>query len=258
MRREEITKQMRWSLAEELRRENLAAAEQGAEPVCFRETFYTRFGKRLLDIAVALPALLICLPVNLLLLALTYLDVGSPVFFRQLRSGKDGKPFAILKFRNMTNETDEHGELLPPAKRITRFGYFVRRTSLDELLNFWSVLKGDMSIIGPRPLVCEYEERYSARHRMRLCVRPGLECPPRGDSPIRSWQEQFENDVWYVEHVSLLTDIAMLFRLVLFAVNPQQVKHRAGVQRAAFMGYDETGKALDFYDIPVERFEAYD
>lgn len=259
MKREEITKEMRWRMAEELRLGNLPAANERGEAVSCRETFYTRYGKRFLDIGVSLTALVLAFPVNLVILILTYFDVGSPVFFSQERVGKDGRTFRIYKFRNMTDERDEKGELLPPGERITKLGYFMRKTSLDELLNFWSILKGDMSLIGPRPLVTEYYERYSDRHRMRLRVRPGLECPPgERDGSVRSWQEQFENDVWYVEHVSLKTDLKMVGNLIYFMLNPGQVRSRASVSRVAFMGYNEEGMAVDFGDIPVERFEKYD
>ena len=187
-------------------------------------------------------ALVVTLPFNLIIGIITMFDVGFPIFFKQTRTGKDGKEFTIIKFRNMRNTCDERGELLPPEQRVTTFGKFVRKTSLDELLNFWSVFKGDMSIIGPRPLVPEYTHRYNDRHRMRLTVRPGLECPPRTiGHHVWTWQEQFENDIWYVENVSFKTDCVMIINLIKYTLNKKDATARAIVQRNSFIGYDDQG-----------------
>ena len=189
--------------------ENLAYVNEHSQKVKPRKTLYTLVFKRLLDICISFVALLVSLPINLFIAVCTFFDVGIPIMFKQERVGKDGKPFTIIKFRNMTNAVNENGELLPPDQRVTKFGKFVRKSSLDELLNFWSIFKGDMSLIGPRPLVCNYLGRYSDRHKMRHAVRPGLECPFVKEVPQtgRKWQDQFENDIWYVEHVSFLTDV---------------------------------------------------
>ena len=150
----------------------------------------------------------------------------------------------------MKNTLDERGELLPPSKRVTKFGKFVRKTSLDELLNFWSILKGDMSLIGPRPLVPEYKHRFNKRHYQRLSVRPGLECPPRKKlDHIWTWQEQFENDIWYVEHVSFLTDCKMAINLVRFTFDRKSAKARANVKRGTFCGYDYDGNAITYENL---------
>ena len=207
MRATDLTKAQRWALADRLAAERLPRINAHSEPVRPSETIYARYVKRLVDILLSGIALIVTLPLNLIIGIVTVFDVGFPIFFKQERIGRDGKPFTIIKFRNMRNTCDERGELLPPDQRVTTFGRFVRKTSLDELLNFWSIFKGDMSIIGPRPLVPEYTHRYSDRHRMRLAVRPGLECPPRMiGHHVWTWQEQFENDVWYVENVSFKTD----------------------------------------------------
>ena len=257
MNRADYTKEECWAVADELAKERLSAVNASTKEVIPTKSFYTEHGKRLLDIGISAIALIITAPINLGLLVGTYLDVGSPVLFKQQRVGKDGQPFTVVKFRNMTNEVDASGELLPAAQRVTRFGNFVRRTSLDELLNFWSVFKGDMSIIGPRPLLPEYTDRYSNRHRMRLSVRPGLECPPRTmETERHTWQDQFENDVWYVEHVSLKTDIRMCINLVRFAINPNASKARGAAKKTAFMGYDENGVAIDLDSIPDEYAKA--
>lgn len=190
----------------------------------------------------------------------TYLDVGLPIFFRQERVGKNGRIFSIIKFRNMRDTVDERGELLPPMYRVTRFGHLIRKTSLDELLNFWNILKGDMSFIGPRPLVPEYTERYNVRHKQRLSVRPGLECPPRElTDHVWTWQEQFENDIWYVEHISFLTDCRQIIRLLQFAFNKKCADARASVSiRGTFMGYSTDGKAINMEDVPQEYVDVYD
>lgn len=251
-----LTKAQRWAIADRLAEERLPVINENLEDVHPKDTFYTRYVKRAIDVVVAGTALLVSLPVNAVIAAVTYFDVGSPVFFEQTRIGKDAKPFTIIKFRNMTNERDEKGELLPPAQRVTEWGKFVRKTSLDELLNFWSVFKGDMSIIGPRPLVPEYVHRYNKRHRMRLAVRPGLECPPRKlDGRVWTWQEQFDNDVWYVEHVSLGTDIMMFWNLMKFALDRRSAAARSTAKRGIFMGYDLEGHAINLEKVDDEYVE---
>lgn len=246
MKWEDLTKAMRWEVADRLAEERLPAVNARCEPVSPSTTLYARYGKRVVDVVVSGVALVVTSPFNLVFGIVTFFDVGRPVFFKQERVGKDGVPFSLVKFRNMRNTRDERGELLPPAERVTKFGRFMRKTSCDELLNFWSVFKGDMSLIGPRPLVPEYTHRYSDRHRMRLAVRPGLECPPRSMShAVRTWQDQFENDVWYVEHVSFRTDCRMMWNLVRFALDSQNANARASAGRGTFMGYDESGAAMN-------------
>ncbi len=200
---------------------------------------YSRVIKRFFDIAIASVALTVMFPFNLVFGICTFFDVGSPIFFKQTRSGKDGKPFTLVKFRNMNEKKDEDGKLLPPSQRVTKFGKFMRKYSLDELLNFWSVLKGDMSIIGPRPLPVTFTERMSERHKQRGKVRPGLECPRilKGDPDICQYQNQFENDIWYVEHVSFITDIRMLILLVKLTLNTKKRSQNAE-GRGYFAGYD--------------------
>ena len=163
--------------AEYLREHYLAATNLMSATVRPKNTLYTRFGKRFLDILVSLPACIVLLPLNAIFAVCTYFDVGRPIFFKQTRMGMNGKTFTLTKFRNMNEKRDENGKLLPPSQRVTKFGKFMRKLSLDELLNFWSVLKGDMSIIGPRPQPIFLHERMSDRHKMRTAVRPGLECP---------------------------------------------------------------------------------
>lgn len=257
--RHSLTLDQRWSLADYLAAKNLPEVNRKSKKVKLRDGIYVRYTKRSLDIAISSVCVVLTLPVNAAIGAITFFDVGRPIFFIQSRTGKDGVPFEIAKFRNMKNTKDERGELLPAAQRVTRFGKFVRKTSLDELLNFWYVLKGDMSIIGPRPLVNEYLTRYSDRHKARLAVRPGLECPPRSmEHPVRTWNDQFENDVWYVENVSFWTDIKMCIRLVQFALDRKNSEARSAVSgKGIFMGYDKEGNAINLDQIPQEDIDSW-
>lgn len=249
----------RWSLADYLAQKNLPMVNNNSPAVIPRTGIYVRHIKRLFDIIISFICLILTLPINLIIGIVTYLDVGRPIFFRQQRIGREGISFEIIKFRNMRNTRDERGELLPAAQRVTNFGKFIRKTSLDELLNFWSVFKGDMSIIGPRPLVSEYLTRYSNRHKRRMEVRPGLECPPRRfDTPVRSWEEQFENDVWYVENVSFKTDVMMIIRLLQYIFDKKNANARASVSdKGIFMGYNEDGKAINFDEVSQEDIDLW-
>ena len=248
-------------LARYIAEANLANANEVAAPVKVKNTFYTKYGKRILDIIISGIALLLMFPLNIIIGIVTYFDVGRPIFFHQKRIGINGKEFKIVKFRNMTNAKDENGNLLLPKDRVTKWGKFVRKTSLDELLNFWSIFKGDMSIIGPRPLVSNYVVRYSKRHAMRHMVRPGLECPHISKIPKtgNKWNDQFENDIWYVENISFLTDLKMLCGLVKLVFETKEITSRGEAKRGAFMGYDENGIAINHTEIPqgyIERMYA--
>lgn len=255
-KKKKLTKAQRWAIADSLAEDRLPQINAQLDDVVPSETCYARYGKRVVDVAVSSVAFTICLPINVVLGILTFLDVGRPLFFKQHRVGKDEKLFTIIKFRNMRNTVDERGELLPPDQRVTKLGKFVRKTSLDELLNFWSILKGDMSLIGPRPLPPEYVGRYNKRHRARLKVRPGLECPPRNlKDHVWTWQEQFDNDVWYVENVSLRTDCMMAINLVKFAFDKESANARAVAKRGTFMGYGLDGRAINVDDVPQEYID---
>lgn len=228
---------------------NLDRVNRTSAPVVMKKGTYVSYIKRLLDFIIALAAFIIVSPVNIVLAVCTYFDVGSPIIFKQTRIGKNGKPFEIIKFRNMTNETDKDGKLLPASERVTKFGKFLRKYSLDELMNFWSVIKGDMSLIGPRPLPLFFNERYSERHKMRNVVRPGLECPRvLKNSEISKYHAQFENDIWYVENMGFLTDCYLVLQLVKMVFN---VKYRSmGASSGSyFVGYDENGYATSMLKI---------
>ena len=252
----ELTKAMRWQIAEWLAEDRLPEINAKLEAVHPEQNIYSKYIKRLIDIVVSAIVLVITSPINLVIAIITFIDLGRPIFFTQVRTGKDEKTFKIIKFRNMTNETDEHGELLPANQRVTKWGKIVRKTSLDELLNFWSILKGDMSLIGPRPLPPEYVVRYHARHKMRLSVKPGLECPPHERiDHVWKWQEQFDNDVWYVENISFKTDCLMLIRLVQFTFDKKNAKTRANAKKGIFSGYDWQGNTINIEEVPYEYIE---
>lgn len=177
--------------------------------------FYIRFVKRPADFCVALFLLVILSPVLILLSILIRIRLGSPVFFHQDRPGLNGSCFELLKFRTMRNNTDEHGQLLPDQQRLGSFGQRLRATSLDELPEFWNVLRGDMSLVGPRPLLVEYLSLYSAEQARRHEVRPGITgwAQVHGRNSI-SWQQKFELDVWYVDNLSFTTDVKILVHTI--------------------------------------------
>lgn len=231
-----------------LRAQNYDYTNSISKEVRPQNTFYTRVGKRLLDILISLPIFLVLLPFNVIFGICTFFDVGRPIFYKQTRVGRDGRHFTMVKFRNMNEKKDADGKLLPPAQRVTKFGKFMRKLSLDELLNFWSVLKGDMSIIGPRPVPVFIYERMSKRHQQRAAVRPGLECPrviTVEDGETYRYQRTYENDVWYVENVSFLMDVKMVFRLVKMVFSFKKRGDQAqGRGVTYFVGYDEKGRAM--------------
>ena len=171
--------------------------------------------KRLFDVSASLAALLLLSPVLLLLVLLVRVKIGSPIFFSQTRPGLHGKAFTVIKFRTMTKARGADGVLLPDAERLTRFGRFLRAASLDELPELWNVLKGDMSLVGPRPLLMEYLPLYSPEQARRHDVRPGITgwAQVNGRNAI-SWDEKFKLDVWYVDHQSFWLDMKILFLTV--------------------------------------------
>ena len=199
-----------------------------------KRTFYTVVVKRLLDILLSGLAIVILSPLLLLLSALELIFHGRPVLFVQERPGLHGRIFKIYKFRSMTNETDENGELLPEEKRATKFGKLIRRLSLDELPELFCIFTGKMSIIGPRPLLTRYLPLYTERHRMRHEVRPGLACVSLKPMKTWSWNDQFENDIWYVENCCFVADVKMIFAVAREAVAGAQ--YRVTGDRQEFNG----------------------
>ena len=190
---------------------------------------YAKYIKRLLDIVLSLIAIIVLSPVYLIVAIVVRIQMGSPVLFSQDRIGKDEKVFKLYKFRSMTNETDENGKLLPEEKRLTKFGLTLRSTSLDELPELFSILKGDMSIVGPRPLPTYYGPYYLPEERKRHQVRGGL-IPPDGLSKETTpeWETQFKYDNYYVENVSFLLDCKVI--LVTFLILFKRVETQYGTK----------------------------
>lgn len=198
---------------------------------------YRNCVKRLLDIVISLAALLVLSPVYLALALLVRIKLGSPVLFHQDRPGKGGRIFKMYKFRSMTEERDENGELLPDEVRLTRFGKRLRSTSLDELPELLSILKGDMSLVGPRPLLVQYLPLYNERQRHRHDVRPGLTglAQVNGRNAI-SWAQKFEYDVEYTERLSFLLDVKILLKTVANVVKREGIGPEAGATMEYFTG----------------------
>lgn len=186
-----------------------------ASPCCTPVTVNSMTVKRLIDFFLSGFLLVLLFPILVLVYVLVLATIGSPVLFVQIRPGLHGCPFYMLKFRTMLQETDVSGQLLPDASRLTRFGAFLRSTSLDELPELWNVLKGDMSLVGPRPLLMEYLPLYSPEQARRHEVRPGVTgwAQVNGRNAL-SWDEKFKLDVWYVDNQSLWLDIKILFLTV--------------------------------------------
>ena len=167
--------------------------------------------KRLFDLTLIFLSLPLLLPLYLVVAWLVRSKLGAPILFRQIRPGKDAKPFEMIKFRTMTDERDSNGELLSDSVRLTKFGRFLRSSSLDELPELWNVAKGDMSLVGPRPLLMEYVPLYSAEQARRHAMRPGVSgwAQVNGRNAI-SWEEKFKLDVWYVDNRSFWLDIKVI------------------------------------------------
>ena len=199
---------------------------------------YKRYIKRLIDVVVAVVALLL-LGWLLVLVAvfLHFANKGAGAFFLQERPGKDGKIFRIVKFKTMTDERDAEGNLLPDGQRLTKVGRFVRSTSIDELPQLLNVLKGDMSLIGPRPLLVQYLPLYTPEQMRRHEVRPGITgwAQVHGRNAI-SWQEKFKLDVWYVDHCTLMTDLKVLWLTVVNVLKRKDINSSTAATMEAFDG----------------------
>ena len=171
--------------------------------------------KRLFDIAVTLVAAPILIPLGLIIALIIRIKLGSPVLFAQIRPGLNGVPFRLIKFRTMTEDRDANGALLPDDRRLTLIGRALRRTSLDEMPEFWNVLKGEMSLVGPRPLLMDYLDKYSPKQARRHEVRPGITgwAQVNGRNAI-SWEQRFALDVWYVDNRSFWLDLRILVRTI--------------------------------------------
>lgn len=195
------------------------------------------FPKRIFDFLAVIIAAPLWVPVLLVLAVLVRVKLGTPVFFRQKRPGRNERIFELVKFRTMTDERDATGALKPDAERLTAFGRWLRGTSLDELPELWNVLKGEMSLVGPRPLLVQYLERYSPEQRRRHAVPPGLTgwAQINGRNAI-SWEEKFALDVWYVDHRSLGLDVRILFRTVWQVVRREGISAPGDATMPEFRG----------------------
>lgn len=198
---------------------------------------YRTFFKRTIDVLASGGALLILsVPLAVVTIWLHYANKGAGAFFFQKRPGKDGKIFKVVKFKTMTDERDSEGNLLPDAQRLTKVGRFVRSTSIDELPQLWNVFKGDMSLIGPRPLLIQYLPLYTPQQARRHEVRPGItgwaQC--HGRNAI-SWQKKFELDIWYVDNISFATDCKVIWTTIL------KVLKRADIN-------SETAATMEFFN----------
>ena len=202
--------------------------------------FYKQFFKRFWDIVLSLFALIVLSPLLIIISIIARIKMGKDILFKQKRIGKNNKEFKLLKYRTMTNDRDENGVFLPDDQRVTKFGNFLRKTSIDELPSLINILKGDMSIIGPRPLPVRYLPRYNEEQRHRHDVRPGLtgyaQCHGRNSV---SWKEKFEMDVWYTKHISLFGDIGILFKTVFSVFKKEGINSETSATMEEFMGNDE-------------------
>ena len=196
--------------------------------------------KRIIDFLLSLTALVALSPLLLLLAIIIRLQLGSPVLFKQLRPGLNASPFEIVKFRTMTDAKDENDNLLPDAERLPTIGRVLRATSLDELPELWNVLKGDMSLVGPRPLLMEYLDLYTAEQSRRHEVRPGITgwAQVNGRNAL-SWEDKFALDVWYVDNRSLWLDAKILMMTLLKVVKREGVSHEGHATMEPFRGTRE-------------------
>jgi lipopolysaccharide/colanic/teichoic acid biosynthesis glycosyltransferase len=203
-------------------------------------TFYRRIGKRVMDLGLVVPVLLVLTPLSVGLGSLIRLKLGAPVLFRQPRPGRDGRVFELIKFRTMSNARGADGELLPDKERLGPFGNRLRRLSLDELPTLWNVVRGDMSLVGPRPLLVQYLERYTPEQRRRHDVLPGITgwAQIHGRNAI-SWEQKFEHDVWYVENVSLRTDLRILLQTAVQVLGRRGISAEGHATMPEFMGSNE-------------------
>lgn len=189
--------------------------------------FYARCFKRPMDFSLALVALTVLSPVLLIVALLVKNKLGSPIIFKQERPGLNERIFTMYKFRTMTDERDKNGELLPDSVRLTNFGRFLRSTSLDELPELINILKGDMSVIGPRPLAVQYLPYYNENERLRHTVRPGLSglAQINGRNSV-TWEQRFAYDVEYVKHITFLRDVEIIFRTIIKAIKRTDIGER--------------------------------
>jgi sugar transferase EpsL len=193
--------------------------------------------KRIFDLILVIPSLIVLSPVLIILYVLNAILLGTPVIYRQIRPGLRGEPFYIFKFRTMTDARDADGVLLADVVRLTSFGRFLRSTSLDELPELFNILKGDMSLVGPRPLLMQYLPRYTSEQARRHEVKPGLTgwAQINGRNAI-SWEEKFQLDIWYVDNWSLALDIKIIFLTIIKILKREGISQEGQATMSEFMG----------------------
>ena len=198
---------------------------------------YAKYIKRFLDFTLSLIALVVLSPVFLIIAILVRIKLGSPIIFKQQRPGKDEKIFTLYKFRTMTDKKDENGNLLPDSERLTKFGKILRSTSLDELPELINIIKGDMSIIGPRPLLVEYLPLYNEKQKHRHDVRPGLTglAQVNGRNSL-SWEEKFEDDIKYIKNITFIADIEIFFKTIIKVFARDGISQENSVTMEKFKG----------------------
>lgn len=203
----------------------------------YKHRKYQRFFKRPLDFTLASLSILLLSPVFLIIAVLVKIKLGSPVIFKQQRPGLNGKIFTMYKFRTMTNKRDANGELLADSERFTKFGKFLRSTSLDELPELFNVLKGDMSIVGPRPLLIEYIPLYDEQQRKRLNVLPGITgwAQVNGRNAL-TWEEKFKLDTWYVENWNFILDLKIIVKTILVVLKREGISAQGEATMSRFTG----------------------
>ena len=206
---------------------------------------YEKYIKRGLDLLLSGGALLLLWPVLLVLGVLVRAKLGSPAIFCQERPGKNGKVFRLYKLRTMTEERDENGELLSDEERLTPFGRKLRALSLDELPELWNIFRGDMSIVGPRPLLVQYLPRYNAHQARRHEVTPGLTgwAQVNGRNLV-TWEDKFDMDVWYVDHISFALDVKILWMTVKAVLRREGISAEGSATMEEFLGSQETADIL--------------
>ena len=200
-----------------------------------------KLAKRLIDIIISLIGLIISIPIIVIISLIIYFDMGRPIFFKQIRPGLHAKPFVLYKFRTMLDLKDKNGNILPDEKRLTTIGKYLRKTSLDELPELWNVIKGQMSLVGPRPLLIRYLPYFTEKERKRFQVKPGITglAQLSGRNQL-SWNKRLELDCWYVENWSLLLDLKLLLLTFLKVGRCEGV---ADAPRSLMMDLDEERKA---------------
>ncbi|RGF59415.1 sugar transferase [Roseburia sp. AF02-12] len=200
---------------------------------------YEKYIKRLLDIILAIISIVILSPIFLILIVCVYIKLGSPVIFKQKRPGKDEKIFSLYKFRTMTDERDEGGRLLPDEERLNSFGKKLRSTSLDEIPELLNIMKGDMSFVGPRPLLVQYLPLYNEKQKHRHDVRPGFTglAQVNGRNSI-SWEEKFEWDIRYVENITFLNDCKIILKTIKIVFKREGISSNSSVTMEEFKGED--------------------